>query len=189
MHDFRLLRSLVMTVLVLLGAGLVACASSGSAPAPAAAKPPAASGATVPGAPAPGTLAYDQSVFHDLLEGHGSMRRSVSEIEGGIEATTESDDPAVAALLADHVVAMKRRIENGGRVRQWDPLYIAMFDHAEAIHLDIQRTAKGVRVRETSTDPRVVALIRSHAGVVSGFAAYGVEESAKEHPVPEAAKR
>ncbi len=163
----------ILISLLPLAAALASCASSPTASQP---------------TPPPGTLAYDKSIFTGLLADHDSIRRTVREIDGGIEATTESDDPAVAARLADHVTAMKHRIETGARVRQWDPLYIAIFDRAEAIHLDIERTAKGVRVRETSTDPRAIALIRSHAGVVTGFAASGFEESAKEHPIPDAAR-
>ena len=132
---------------------------------------------------AKGTLAYDRGVFSEMLEKHDKIRREFREIDGGIEAVTESDDPKVAALIVDHVEAMKGRIETGRRLRQWDPLYVAVFNDATKISLTIERTGKGVRVRETSNDPMVVALIRQHAGVVSKFAARGSEESALEHPV------
>jgi hypothetical protein len=133
---------------------------------------------------APGTLAYDRGVFHGLLEEHAKIRRTVAEVEGGVEARTESDDPRVAGLLKDHVMAMKGRIETGRRLRQWDPLYVAVFDHAEKIRLEVTPVEKGVVVRETSGDPEVAALIRAHAGVVSAFAARGFDESAEAHAVP-----
>jgi hypothetical protein len=118
-----------------------------------------------------------------MLEKHDRIRRQVHEVDGGIESVTESDDPKVAALIFEHVEAMKRRVEAGERLRQWDPLYKAVFDAGTKINLAIERTAKGASVRETSTDPVVVKLIRQHAGVVSGFAARGTEESVKTHPV------
>ncbi len=135
-------------------------------------------------APQAETLAHDKAVFTSLLADHEALRRSVVELPDGIEATTESDDPAVAARLADHVTAMKSRLHDGRRVRQWDPLYVAIFDDAEHVRLDITPTGKGVRVRETSTDARTVALIKYHAGVVTGYVEHGFEESAREHPVP-----
>jgi len=134
--------------------------------------------------PKPGTLAYDQSVFHALLDDHTKIRRTVTLRPDGAEALTESDDPQVAALLKDHVNAMKGRLHTGRRVRQWDPLYIAMFDHADKVHLEITPTEQGVRVTETSSDLQVAALIQAHAATVSGFVATGTEEAAKSHPVP-----
>ena len=71
------------------------------------------------------------------------------------------------------------------RLRQWDPLYVAVFDHAKTITLKVEKIPTGVRVTETSTDPAVTAVIRAHAKVVSGFVDRGFEESSKEHPVPE----
>jgi hypothetical protein len=136
-----------------------------------------------PDASAPkGSIAYDRGVFSTLLEKHERITRTFREIDGGIEATTESDDPKVAALIVDHVEAMKARIESGRRIRQWDPIYVAIFDAGNKIKLEIERTGKGVRVRETSSDPEVAELIRRHALVVDAFVANGVEESAKEHP-------
>lgn len=140
-------------------------------------------------APQAGTLAHDKAVFTSLLADHESLRRSVTELPDGIEATTESDDPAIAARLQDHVTAMKSRLHDGRRVRQWDPLYVALFDDGDLVRLDITPTEKGVRVRETSTDAKTVALIKYHAGVVTGYVEHGFEESAREHPVPAAAVR
>jgi hypothetical protein len=132
---------------------------------------------------------YDKSVFQALLDNHAKIRREVTELPNGIRATTESDDPVIAEHLRDHVRSMDKRIKSvgageGGRVRQWDPIFVAVFDNASKIKLLMTPTEKGVVVEETSEDPRVVAIIKSHAGVVSGFAANGREEAGREHPVP-----
>src|SRR6185369_15417247 len=76
------------------------------------------------GPPRAGTLAYDKSIFTALLTDHEKVRRTVNVLPNGIESVTESDDPAVAARLVDHVTAMKGRLHDGRRVRQWDPLFI-----------------------------------------------------------------
>lgn len=133
---------------------------------------------------APGTLAYDQDVFLTLLGNHEKIRRTVREIPGGVETVTDSDQPIVAGLIRDHVHAMKGRLEDGRRLRQWDPLFRAVFDEAAAIDVEIEDTPNGVIVRETSTDGRVTRLIRAHAAVVSGFVARGTEESRLAHEPP-----
>jgi hypothetical protein len=134
--------------------------------------------------PSPGTLRYDQGVFHQLLSNHEKVRRTVTTLDNGVEAVTESDDPEVAALLKDHVFAMKGRLETGRRVRVWDPLYAALFEHREKIHFEVEAIDQGVRIRETSDDPYVIALIHQHAQTVSGFVNTGHEEAGKAHPVP-----
>src|SRR5690349_7786096 len=86
-----------------------------------------------PAPPQPGTLAYDQHVFTTMLEEHGKITRRVRNIEGGIESVTESDDPRMAAMIYDHAQAMKRRLQDGSRIRQVDPLFVAIFDHHDQI--------------------------------------------------------
>jgi hypothetical protein len=132
----------------------------------------------------PGTHAYDQDVFLTLLGNHERIRRTVREIPGGVETVTESDQPVVAALIRDHVHAMKGRLEDGRRLRQWDPLFRAVFDRAGQIDIVIEDTPNGVLVRETSTDADVARLIRAHAEVVSGFVARGTDESRLAHEPP-----
>lgn len=48
-----------------------------------------------------------------------------------------------------------------------------------------EATEKGVKVIETSTDPKVAALIKAHAQVVSKFIENGRAEAMRNHPVPE----
>jgi hypothetical protein len=47
-----------------------------------------------------------------------------------------------------------------------------------------EKTEKGVKVKETSDDPKVVKLIQGHARVVSNFIQNGYEEVRKNHPLP-----
>ncbi len=134
---------------------------------------------------APGSVAYDRDVFQTLLGGHSELRRTVRVLPDGVETITESDDAALAALIRDHVIAMKVRLEHDGRIRQWDPIFRAVFDNASKIRMEYELTAKGVKVREQSDDPRIVRLIQAHATMVSGFVTRGTEESAIAHEVPE----
>ena len=132
----------------------------------------------------PGTVAYDRDVFQTLLGNHELIRRETKEIPSGIETVTESDNAEIAALIQDHVAAMKVRIENGHRLRQWDPMFVAVFDHADRIRMEYEKTAKGMKVREVSDDAYVARLIQAHAKVVSGFVERGGEESRLAHEPP-----
>ena len=132
----------------------------------------------------PGTAQYDKDVFETLLGNHELIRREVKQLPNGIEATTESDNAEVAALIQNHVRAMKVRLEKDARIRQWDPIFVAIFDNAGKIRMEIVETPQGVRVRETSDDPWVAKLIQSHAVMVSGFVSRGSEESVLEHQPP-----
>lgn len=132
----------------------------------------------------PGTVAYDRDVFQTLLGNYGRIEREVEIVSDGVETVTESDDPSIAILIKDHVRAMKSRVEERRRIRQWDPMFRAVFNNAGAIEIEIVETDRGVRVRETSADPAVAKLIQAHARVVDGFVARGGAESREAHPVP-----
>lgn len=132
----------------------------------------------------PGTVAYDRDVFQTLLGNHELIRREFREVDGGIESVTESDNAEVAALIQDHVAAMKVRIENGYRIRMWDPMFREIFNNADKIRMEVSNTPKGVKVREVSDDPYVARLIQAHAKVVSGFVERGGAESQLAHEPP-----
>jgi hypothetical protein len=166
-------------VTLVLGAALLA--SSGEA------RPPWAGQGGGPhgqgggrGAPAAG----DRAVFHFLLEHRGEIARTVRATDDGVETVTESDDPAVAAKIQEHVRAMKSRLEEGRPIHRRDPLFAALFAHADAISMQVEETASGVRVRESSSDPYVAELIRAHAEVVSRFLTEGWPEVRRDHAVP-----
>jgi hypothetical protein len=133
---------------------------------------------------AQGTVAYDRDVFQTLLGNHELIRREFREVEGGIESLTESDNAEVAALIQDHVAAMKVRVEHGRAIRVWDPMFREIFANADKIRFEYENTPKGVKVREVSDDPYVARLIQAHAKVVSGFVARGGAESQLAHEPP-----
>ncbi|MDZ4783425.1 MAG: methyltransferase domain-containing protein [Planctomycetia bacterium] len=127
----------------------------------------------------------DQQVFHYLLEHHGDIRRTVKQLDNGVETLTESDNPEVAAKIQEHVASMHRRVKDGRGLRYWDDLFSAIFKDYEHIQMTVQNTDHGVQVTEMSEDTRVVRLIQAHAEVVSRFVAHGFDEAHKNHPVPQ----
>lgn len=130
----------------------------------------------------PGTRAYDMSIWHSLLRDHTKIRRTVRHLPNGVDAVTESDDPDVAARIINHAKAMQTRVASGAQVRGWDPVFSDLFAKHEAIRLEVTPTSKGVRIVETSEDPEVVALLRSHAMGVSEFIRGGFDVAPNQTP-------
>lgn len=131
-------------------------------------------------------MGEDMDTIHSLLADHTAIERRVEDLPNGVETWTESDDPEVAARIRQHVRQMYARLENDQPMRRWDPLFVEIFENADAIHMEIEDTPRGVRVVETSEDPKVVALIRQHAHrAVSEFVERGMDRAHEPTPLPE----
>lgn len=127
----------------------------------------------------------DREVFHFLLTHHQKIKRTVKELDNGVETLTESDDPEISAKLKEHVKWMSVRIKEASPIRMRDPLFAEIFKHTDKIKLIHEETEKGIRVVETSEDAYVVKLIQAHAQVVSGFVERGFSEAMKNHAIPD----
>jgi hypothetical protein len=123
-------------------------------------------------------------VFQFLLEHHKVISRKVTKLADGVETLTESDRPEVAQKIQEHVAAMHERVKEGRGIHLRDPLFREVFRHYDRIKMTYEKTEKGVKVKETSTDAHVVKLIQAHAEVVDRFVANGHAEMRKDHPVP-----
>ena len=123
----------------------------------------------------------DMMGIHFLFAHREEITRKVTEIPSGVRTLTETDNPSVTAQLQEHVQAMYDRLKEGRPIHARDPLFAALFRNADKIDVQIEKTAKGLQVTETSTDPEVVKLIRRHSAVVSLFLANGMPEMMKSH--------
>ncbi|MEV5540556.1 hypothetical protein AB0L13_27280 [Saccharopolyspora shandongensis] len=130
-------------------------------------------------------LDRDVRIIHELLVHHQEIARTVDDFSYGVRATTTSANRDVAANLRTHVERMRWRLARGDAIRQLDPLFAELFKHHAQIDLQVEPLPDGVRVLETSSDPRVVMLLRQHAvAAVSEFAAEGVERALRPTPLP-----
>ena len=127
----------------------------------------------------------DMRGIHALFANRAAIRRTVTLRADGVETLTESDDPVVAAQIQAHVAAMTRRLDEGRPIHARDPLFRAIFAHADEIEIAREHTAHGIRVVETSSNPYAVRLVQAHAVVVSAFLANGHAEMHRDHAVPE----
>ena len=118
-----------------------------------------------------------------LFESHDRIRREVSLRPDGYTATTESDDPKVAAALKSHTRQMGLRLESGLSVRRWDPAFAEYCDHYGELKHEFTATEKGVSMIVTGTNPRAIKIAQNHAKVVSAFALNGWSEHGKEHTI------
>ena len=130
-------------------------------------------------------FAADRDVFHFLLTNRADIKRTVKELKDGVETVTESGKPEVATKIQEHVAAMHARVKEGKGIHYRDPLFAEVFKHYDKITMKVEKTAKGVKVTETSDDPSVAKLIQAHARVVSKFIENGHAEVQKNHPLPD----
>ncbi|MGV6815682.1 MAG: hypothetical protein ACWA44_00250 [Thiotrichales bacterium] len=127
---------------------------------------------------------HDQDVFHTMLDMHTEFERKVEKLPDGIRTVTTSKNPEIVALLHDHVPSMHDRLLKGLSLRNWDPLYIELFKHREALEMNIELLDDGVRVVERSDQPEVVPLIHAHADAVDGFLEGGRQRASQPSPMP-----
>jgi uncharacterized protein len=126
----------------------------------------------------------DMATIHALFGDAAKIERKITRLFDGVETVTESTDPEVAARIVNHTYAMKERLEQNRPIRSWDPLFAALFANASKIRMEITKTDRGVRVKETSTDPGVVKLIQAHADAVSDFIDKGMPAMHERHKLP-----
>jgi hypothetical protein len=127
----------------------------------------------------------DAARAHFLIENHRTFKRQVEMIENGVRTTTTTEDPELRAELVLHTREMKTLLESGGRIRRWDPLFVALFEHADEIEMTIAEVEEGVVVTETASNPEVAALIRAHAAKVDDFVARGQAAYDEATPLPD----
>jgi hypothetical protein len=116
----------------------------------------------------------DMRTVMNLFANHGAIRRRVEELPNGIRTTTESDDPRVVALLQAHVASMYKRVDEHRPFSMMSRTLPAMFRNARRYHREAHYVPKGVVAVETSTDPKMVEVIRAHAREIDGFVRDGM---------------
>ena len=121
-----------------------------------------------------GATSADMNMYMTLFDRHAELKRAVEEIAGGVYTTTESDSPALAALIKSHVSSMYGHVNQEAEVTCMSNSLPTLFRNAPRYRRQLLLTDKGVSVTETSDDPRLVAAIGAHAQEVSGFVRDGM---------------
>src|SRR6266550_5895506 len=116
----------------------------------------------------------DMSSYMELFDRHTELRRTVETIDGGVRTTTESDAPDLVALLQAHVSSMYTHLNQHAEVTCMSSSLPTLFRNSTSYRRELTLTAKGVVVKETSSDPRIASAIREHAQEVTGFVRDGM---------------
>jgi hypothetical protein len=126
----------------------------------------------------------DAALYHALLQRHAELERTSQKTARGIETVTRvtSGDPALVQILHKHVTGMKKRFDAGRAVRSWDPLFVELFDHRDAIQLSWELLEDGVSVSLASDEPDVRKLIHLHDETLHAFVRSGFNASRHESP-------
>ena len=75
-------------------------------------------------------------------------------------------------------------VESGGRLRQWDPLFRAVFDNQDDIIVTVTPVRGGINVKLVGSTGCAVEVVKSHADVVSAFISDGYEALHETHEDP-----
>jgi hypothetical protein len=126
--------------------------------------------------------AHDQATMqqmqdiHRLLANHARITRTVTNLPNGIRTVTESDDAEIAQLLKTHTAEMIGRVEAGDNpnLPMQSPELHAIFRNKDKIRTNVETTAKGVVVVQTSNDPDTVATLQKHASQVTDLVRGGM---------------
>ena len=115
-------------------------------------------------------------VVHELMMNHDKLRRTVTNLPDGVRTLTESDDPALAKTLRDHVSATGGLMAKGvdpDLPMSTDALHGVLRNGTKVVRRT-ELTDKGILVTETSTDSATVALLQAHAAEVTDLVNRGM---------------
>ena len=121
-----------------------------------------------------GATQADISSYMKLFDRHTELKRTVETIDGGVRTTTESDAPDLIALLQVHVSSMYTHLNQHAEITCMSSSLPTLFSNSTSYRRELTLTAKGVVVKETSSDPRIASAIREHAQEVTGFVRDGM---------------
>lgn len=118
-----------------------------------------------------------------LVQNHQKIDRVTDlTVEYGVEANTTSEDADVSDGIKKHVEQMITLVQDGRRVRGWDPLFVEIFDNTGDITIELTDLTNGVQVKQSGSTPCAVELAKAHAQAVDGFVTGAIHN---EHTVPD----
>ena len=131
----------------------------------------------MPGLQGKDTTEQEVQDLKTIFISHKGIQREVANLPNGIKSTTETDDPTLKTAIVTHVTMMVSRLQEGRNpeIIIQSPTLSALFDVHQEIETKIEMTEKGIIVTQTSSNPKVVQLLQTHAAEVSDMSKRGME--------------
>ena len=131
----------------------------------------------MPGLQGKDTTEQEVNDLKEIFRSHEGISRSVTNVQNGIVTTTEAQNESLREAIVSHVSMMVTRLQEGRNpeVIIQSPTLDALFDFYDEINTEIEMTEWGVKVIQTSSNPKVVRLLQTHANEVSDMANRGME--------------
>jgi hypothetical protein len=111
--------------------------------------------------------ATDMGVTMNLVHANTKIQRAVTRLPDGIKTVTESSDPKTAQDIKAHVASMFNRLQEGKEFNIFSTTLPVIFDNVKTIKSNIEFTANGAIVIQTSPDPKVALALQAHADEVT----------------------
>ncbi|NCN43474.1 MAG: hypothetical protein CO158_07200 [Piscirickettsiaceae bacterium CG_4_9_14_3_um_filter_43_564] len=127
----------------------------------------------------------DQALFSQLLAQHHEIVRETVFIKNGIKAKTTTQNPDLVSILQAHVQGMEKRFENGRAIRSWDPLFAALFEYRDEIHMKYYPIQNGIEAILTSDNPAIIEIIHCHDKTLHSFIEEGSKAGKRQSPKPD----
>lgn len=133
----------------------------------------------------------DMTTIHAMFAASDKINRTVKNLPNGAEATTESDDEDIVALIQEHVPAMERRVLKDSPLppMTFHPIFVNLIKHSKDYTLKFEDTKRGMKVVYKADDPFVIMLVQEHAKLVSRFLKNGMSEIHKPYKLPQVGDR
>lgn len=134
---------------------------------------------------------YPQDTIHELIQNRDSITREVTNTDEGVKTFTSGATDEINTWIARHVEEMKALVENGGRIRNWDPLFQELFQYADQHHLECTQETNGLACEHKGDNACAIGLAQAHAKVVSLFLEFGRDEVMDSHEdlIPDSCKQ
>lgn len=131
---------------------------------------------TMPGLRGLNATPEESAELMTMFRSFQTLTREVTNLPDGIRTVTASSDEEVMAALVSHVVGMIGRVEDGDdpQIFIQSPTLDVFFLRGDEIDSEINVTAAGIEVIQTSDNPELVTALQVHAEEVSAMAAQGM---------------
>ena len=131
----------------------------------------------MPGLQGKDTTKQEVSDLKEISRSREGISRSVTNVQNGIFTTTEAENESLREAIVSRVLMMVTRLQDSRNpeVIIQSPSLDALFDVYDEIKTEVEMTKFGEKVIQTSSNPKVVGLLQTHATEVSEMANRGME--------------